>query len=132
MAGDDECQRADGEWFDAGHSGAHPGLRREVLEERDGGETDAPEFFNMRGPRDRIGLRTCGCDVRVVAGQWTVEGTGKPESSESECAFRIGNMIQNLADAPFAGSASVQGSLIRDRREYSRRILELVLDGLEG
>jgi hypothetical protein len=91
-----------------------PGLRGQVLEERDGCETDVPEFFNMRGPGDRVGLRTCGCDILVVSGQWTVEGTGKPESSESECAFRIGNMIQNLADAPFAGSVSVQGSLFRD------------------
>jgi len=131
MAGDNERERANGERIAAGYPGAHPPLIREILKKREGRKTDASEFFDVRCPGERVSLRAGGCDIRIVTGQRSVEAPGKPESSETESAFGVGNVIEELADAPFSRGIPFEGFFFRYCREYRQEFMQLTLDNVE-
>src|SRR5215831_1742474 len=110
----DEGERANGEWIVAGDTSAHPGVRREVPEKRDGRLAHALELLHMCGPTDSVGLGTSRCDVLVEAGKRRFKAAGEPESAEDKGAFGVGHMIENLADAPLLRRIAKSGLLLRD------------------
>ena len=66
VARNDERQGADGERIIAGDASAHPGLSRKILEKRDGCEACPLEFFDMRRPGNRVGLRAGSGNILIV------------------------------------------------------------------
>ncbi len=128
VSGDDIRKGADCEAIVAGNAAARPCLGWHISEKRDGGEADAAELLDVGGPGDCVRLRA-GCrDVLVVAGQGTLKAVRKPEGAESDGALGVGDMVQQLADAPLFRRVAIKRFFFRDACEKCWRLFQLTLD----
>ncbi len=112
VAGRDERRRTDGKRIAARRPGSHPCVRGKVAEQRDGRQAHALEFLHVRCPRNAIGPRARDCDLLVETGQGRIESTREPQRPKGESTFGVADVIQHLANAPFARAVPVQRFLL--------------------
>ena len=126
VTGDEEGEGADAEVLFVGDAGAEPSLFGHVLEERERREADALELFDVGLPWDGIGAGGGGGGVGVVALERRGEAAGEPEGAEGEGALGVGDVVEDLADAPLVSGVAVEGGLFGDGGEEAHGVFELV------
>lgn len=127
VAGDDEGESAHGEGFAVCDTVSRPRTWRQILEQANGREANEAELFDMVEPRNSIGLGTFRADVLVVAGERRFESSRKPEGAKGKGAFSVGDVIENLANAPFIGGVTVKRRLFCDAGKKFEGIGQLFL-----
>src|SRR5690349_21028054 len=110
----------------AGHTNAHPGVWRSVLEQRYRSQTNPTEFLNVRGPRDGISFRAASRNLLVVARKSRVESPSEPESAKRKHPLRIREVAQDLPDTPFIIRIAVKRLLFSNRGTENKRVVELL------
>ena len=128
----DPSQRSYGEEIAAGDASFCPRLGRQILEKRNRGKAYPAEFVDVRRPGDVAGLGAGRSDVRIVAGQCSVETTGEPKRSKCQRPLRIIDVIQSLPDTPLFRRITVERSLFGDLREEGDRFFQLTLNDGDG
>src|SRR4030095_7949737 len=107
VPGNDVRQSAHGERMAVDHAVPHPGLRRQLVKERQRRGADRSKLVDVTGPWSRVGVRTRRSDVLVEAWQRGVESAREPERPKDEYALGIVDVTDDLADAPLVGGVAM-------------------------
>ena len=108
VTSDDEGESAHGERFAVRDAVTRPRTGRQILEKANRGQADEAKFLDVIEPRNSVGLGTFRPDILIVTGKRLVESSRKPESAEREDAFRVGDVVEQFANAPFVGGIAVK------------------------
>ena len=108
VTSDDEGESAHGERFAVRDAVTRPRTGRQILEKANRGQADKAKFLDVIEPRNSVGFGAFRADVLVVAGKRRVESSRKPESAKRKGAFRVGDVVEKLTDAPFMGGVAVK------------------------
>src|SRR6201997_2593646 len=103
VAGDDEAEREHRERIAAGDAASRPGGWLQVAKEIDACPANVVELLHVGSPGQAIGLRACGGNVLIEAGQRRVKAAAEPEGAHDEGTLRVVDVAECLADAPLVG-----------------------------
>src|SRR6185437_13372891 len=114
MASDYIRERSNREGVLARNSFSQPGLGREVAKKGERCRPNCYEIVDVGRPTTLIGVRRVNCDVLVETRHGRVKPPGKPKCAGRKHAFRVVDMPQRLADAPFVGRVTIERLVLRN------------------
>ncbi len=125
VSGNDVGQGTNRESVAAGDAGSHPGIGGQIGVERNRCESHAPELLDVGGPGDAVRFcPSCG-NVLIEALQGRLESAGEPEGAKRHGTLGVGNVVQQLANAPFLWSIAMHRPLFRYGRKQREGVVKL-------
>ena len=77
-----------------------------------------------------VRARRSSCNILVKARQGGIEPARKPKRAKDKEAFGVGQVVHDIANAPFPGRVTIQRAVPRDAAEQREGVGQLTLENL--